>query len=69
MCYAMWVMADTYMAHIEEEMGSQYVTELMQYMPWWMGIVGLAIIFIGGLIGASIGRKMLKKHFKRAGIV
>ena len=65
----MWVMADTYMAHIEEEMGSQYVTELMQYMPWWMGIVGLAIIFIGGLIGASIGRKMLKNHLKREGIV
>lgn len=56
------------MAHIEEEMGSQYVTQLMQYMPWWMGIAGLGIIFIGGLIGAALGKKMLKKHFKRAGI-
>ena len=67
-CMPMLVMTDTYMAHIEEEMGSQYVTQLMQYMPWWMGIAGLGIIFIGGLIGAALGKKMLKKHFKRAGI-
>ena len=57
-CMPMWVMTDTYMAHIEEEMGSQYVTQLMQYMPWWMGIAGLGIIFIGGLIGAALGKKM-----------
>ena len=65
----MWIMTDTYMAHIEEEMGSQYVAELMHYMPWWMGILALGIIFVGGIIGALLGKKMLKKHFKRAGIV
>jgi len=64
----MWVMADTYMAYVEEQMGTQYVKQLAYYMPWWMSIVGLVIIGIGALIGGALGKKMLQKHFKRAGI-
>lgn len=65
----MWVMADTYLAQVESEMGTQYLNELTRYMPPWMAFVGLILIFIGGLCGAFLGKKMLKKHFKRAGIV
>ena len=65
----MWVMADTYMAQVEASMGEQYASELAHYMPSWMGIAAIAIIFIGSLLGALLGRKMLKKHFERAGIV
>ena len=50
-------------------MGEQYASELAHYMPSWMGIAAIAIIFIGSLLGALLGRKMLKKHFERAGIV
>ena len=50
-------------------MGEQYATELAKYMPSWMGIAALVIILIGSIIGANLGRKMLKKHFERAGIV
>ena len=65
----MWVMADTYMAQVEASMGEQYASELAHYMPSWMGIAAIAIIFIGSLLGALLGHKMLKKHFERAGIV
>ena len=65
----MWVMADTYLAQVESEMGTQYLNELTRYMPSWMAFVGLILIFIGALFGAFLGKKMLKKHFKRAGIV
>ena len=65
----MWVMADTYMAQVEASMGEQYASELAHYMPSWMGIAAIAIIFVGSLLGALFGHKMLKKHFERAGIV
>ncbi|MEL3900184.1 MAG: MptD family putative ECF transporter S component [Treponema phagedenis] len=65
----MWIMADTYMAGVEQQMGSQYASALAKYMPWWMGLVGIAILLVGAIIGANLGRKMLKKHFTRAGIV
>lgn len=60
----MWVMADTYMAQVEASMGEQYASELAHYMPSWMGIAAIAIIFIGSLLGALLGRKMLKNILK-----
>lgn len=65
----MWIMADTYMAGVEQSMGAQYAAELARYMPSWMGFAAIAIIFVGALLGALLGHKMLKKHFERAGIV
>ena len=44
-------------------------SELARYMPSWMGIAAIAIIFVGALLGSLLGHKMLKKHFERAGIV
>jgi energy-coupling factor transport system substrate-specific component len=64
----MWLMADSYMAGVRQSMGEQYVTQLAYYMPWWMGIAAIAILFVGSLLGAFLGRKMLRKHFERAGI-
>lgn len=65
----MWVMADTYMEGVKQQMGEQYALALAKYMPSWMGIAAFGIIFIGSVIGANLGRKMLKKHFERAGII
>ena len=38
-------------------------------MPSWMMYAGFLILFVGGICGALLGHKMLKKHFERAGIV
>lgn len=64
----MWFMADSYMASVRECMGEQYAQQLAYYMPWWIGIAAIGIIFVGSLLGVLLGRKMLKKHFERAGI-
>ena len=64
----MWIMADTYMAGIREAMGDQYTDQLIKYTPSWLGIAAIGIVFVGAALGALLGRKMLKKHFERAGI-
>ena len=50
-------------------MGKEYVDILIKLITYQhMALVYLGAI-IGGLIGANIGRILLKKHFIKAGIV
>lgn len=65
----MWIMTDTYMKNIRKQMGNEYTDKLIKYMPWWIGLVAVAILLVGSILGALLGRKMLKKHFEKAGIV
>lgn len=62
-----WFM-EGYVDSIRQMMGDQYTDQLLVYMPNWMPIAEFALVFIGALIGALLGKKMLKKHFERAGI-
>ncbi len=64
----MWLMTATYMEQVRVAMGDEYVAGLSKYMPSWMGFAGIGIILVSSIIGAFLGRKMLKKHFERAGI-
>ena len=60
----------TYMKSIEEMgMGVEYVEGLQSMISVGSFIGMLAVAFVGGFIGTLIGRKMLKKHFEKAGIV
>lgn len=64
----MWLMTATYMEQVRVAMGDEYVAGIAKYMPSWMGFAGIGIILVSSIIGAFLGRKMLKKHFERAGI-
>lgn len=64
----LWFAGPSYWDNIEEQMGADYVSALQTLMPSWMLYVGLAALFGFGLIGALFGRRMLSKHFIRAGI-
>lgn len=48
--------------------GSEYTETLMGYIPEWSWILLLAACFLSGLVGGLLGKAVLKKHFKRAGI-
>lgn len=48
---------------------SGYTDELAKLLPYWMLPVLLVASLVCGYIGGVIGNKLLKKHFKKAGIV
>ena len=48
--------------------GQEYVNTLMSYTPNWMYPVLFVVTFIGGILGALLGKAVLKKHFEKAGI-
>lgn len=48
--------------------GEEYAQKLMAYLPGWIFPVLLLCCFVFGVLGGLLGRKMLKKHFERAGI-
>lgn len=52
-----------------QEFGQEYITSLTNIMQPWTAPVLLIGSFVAGVIGAVIGRKLLKKHFAKAGIV
>lgn len=48
--------------------GQKYADTLASYMPYWMLPTLLIVSFISGIIGGLLGKNLLKKHFKKAGI-
>lgn len=48
--------------------GVEYAEALMSYMPNFILPILLVASFVCGILGGLLGRKMLKKHFERAGI-
>ena len=46
----------------------EYVDTMMGYMPDWSLLPLFAASFVSGVVGALIGKALMKKHFVRAGI-
>lgn len=49
--------------------GQEFADKLDSMTPPWVLLVFLALGLLGGLIGGSIGLKLVKKHFEKAGII
>ena len=65
----MVVMKERYLELTEAEMGREYTEALEKLISVRnMGFVYLGAV-LGGIVGAFLGRKLLKKHFEKAGIV
>lgn len=60
---------DHYFAAIRQGYGDVYADKLMYLTPNWMFFVMIVLCFVGGVIGAVLGQRVLKKHFKKAGII
>ena len=65
----MLVMKARYLQLTEAEMGREYTEALEKLISVRnMGLVYLGAV-LGGIVGAFLGRKLLKEHFEKAGIV
>jgi energy-coupling factor transport system substrate-specific component len=65
----MFLTRDSFFAEMASGYGQEYSETLMSYTPNWVFPVLFVVAFVGGVIGAFLGKAVLKKHFQRAGIV
>lgn len=63
----MFINIDKYFS-TRQDYGQEYIDALTKLMPGWMCPVLLIACFVSGVIGAMIGKALLKKHFVKAGI-
>ncbi|MGL6199561.1 MAG: MptD family putative ECF transporter S component [Lachnospiraceae bacterium] len=76
--FSLWVWAnllllfvnrESFLASRAETVGQDYVDQLNALTPDWLCPVLLLVCFGCGIIGGLLGKSMLSKHFKKAGIV
>ena len=77
--FGLWVWGNYLQLFIDREsffssptrqgLGEDFINTINTLLPTWMCLVMLVICFVCGLLGGLIGKKMLKKHFSKAGIV
>lgn len=51
-----------------QNLGEAHLKALDEIMPSWLFWVLLVVCFVSGIIGGLLGKTVLKKHFKKAGI-
>ena len=54
---------------MRQDLGQEYLMKLSNMLPMWMCPVMLIACIVCGLLGGVFGKKLLKKHFIKAGIV
>ena len=65
----MWIMRETFFAGYRENGGTDaYINAVMKLTPNYMILVVIVLALVGGMLGACLGRSVLKKHFAIAGI-
>lgn len=69
MMFPLYFARDSYFAALVPAYGQEYADALMSYTPAWSFYVLTALAALGGFLGALLGKAVLKKHFKKAGIV
>lgn len=52
-----------------QNFGQDYIDTVTKLMPTWMCPVTFLAAFMCGIIGGLLGKKLMKKHFEKAGIV
>ena len=65
----MFILKEAYLEPYRTSQGDDYVNSVLQLINYWMIPVVIICIAVASIIGAYLGRAILKKHFKRAGIV
>lgn len=66
--FPMFFMRDSFFASTRDGYGDTYADTLRSITPPWVFYVMVILVAVGALLGAYLGKSMLKKHFQRAGI-
>lgn len=53
--------------YVEGGYGTEYGMQVMSLTPWWSLIIFVGLNFICGMLGAVIGKKIMKNILKRLG--
>ncbi len=66
----MILLKDQYIAtQVSGGMSLENANQLVDLISWTSLSIVVVVTFLGGLLGAYIGQKTLKKHFEKAGII
>lgn len=66
--FALALAKDAFLENCAGYYGEEYSATLDKLTPSWIVLVLIALALVGGLLGGLFGRKILKKHFVKAGI-
>ena len=66
--FALILAKDAFLESCAGYYGEEYIATLDKLTPSWIVLVLIALALVGGLLGGLFGRKILKKHFVKAGI-
>ncbi|HFU9469909.1 MAG: MptD family putative ECF transporter S component [Fusobacterium periodonticum] len=69
MCVPFLFYADQTIKSYEKMFGSEYMETLTKLVSPMTSVIFLVVIAICALIGAIISKKLLKKHFEKAGVI
>jgi hypothetical protein len=60
--------SEAYFAHIRESMGEKYASDLQALISPMFLLVWMLVIALLAYVSALLGMRVLRKHFKRAGV-
>ena len=67
--FAIIVGKDAFLTAVSSYYGTEYAATLDALTPDWVVVVLIALALLGGLLGGLFGKRILNKHFIKAGIV
>ncbi len=67
--FALLVAKDAFLGNVMTYYGADYAETLDALTPNWIFLVLVALALIGGALGGLFGKRILKKHFVKAGII
>ena len=66
--FAILVAKDAFLANCAMYYGEEYAAALDALTPNWIIVVLIALAITGGFLGGQFGKRILRKHFEKAGI-
>lgn len=67
--FPIWMQGDQYFLDLSESMGEAFAASYRALTPPWIIPLLIVGIAVASVLGGILGRKIMKKHFERSGII